>query len=669
LTCLTRGKTHAARDGTCLARPETVSVHTDRRQPPIGDYAILGDCRTAALVSLGGSVDWLCLPRFEGASVFAAILDAERGGRFVVRPSGPFRSHRRYIHDSNVLETTFETSTGRLVLHDAMTVADARTRSQSLMPDHELLRRLECVAGFIDVEVLCEPRTRYARRIPRVIELGERSFAFDDGADTLILGSDIPLVLSRDGGLHGRATLRAAERAFLSLTTDWRQPAVLRPLGDHAEERLHATVRWWHGWLEKCSYDGPHHGLVHRSALTLKLLTYPPSGALIAAPTTSLPETMGGERNWDYRYCWLRDAAEIMRALLDLGFTEEGEAFLGWLLHATRLTHPELQVLYDVHGRRPPRERKLTHLTGYRGSRPVRIGNAAADQFQLDVYGEVILAAKAFVDRGGELDATEGDFLCGLGDTVCRRWREPDHGIWERRDGPQQHTHSKAMCWVALDCLLNLAEARKIRLSVPADRLARDRHEIREAIETHGFNKKLGSYVAVFDGEDMDATLLLLGLNGYIDPNDERMRRTHETVRKHLDVNELLRRYDYPDGLGGHEGAFGICSFWETELYARQNRLAEANIDFCHVASFANDVGLFGEEIDPYTGEALGNFPQAFTHVGLINAAASIARAMGQAPERKAVPPGTTRAQTENGPDRELERIDVRARATAEAQP
>jgi GH15 family glucan-1,4-alpha-glucosidase len=299
----------------------------------------------------------------------------------------------------------------------------------------------------------------------------------------------------------------------------------------------------------------------------------------------------------------------------------------------------------------------------------VRIGNAAAHQFQLDVYGEVILAAKAFVNRGGELDATESDFLCGLADTVCRRWREPDHGIWERRDGPQQHTHSKAMCWVALDCLLNLAESGKIRLTVPADRLARDRHAIREAIETHGFNRKLGSYVAVFDSEDMDATLLLLGLNGYIDPNDERMRRTHEAVRAHLDVNELLRRYDYPDGLSGSEGAFGICSFWETELYARQNRLARANVDFCHVASFSNDVGLFGEEIDPYTGDALGNFPQAFTHVGLINAAAAIARAQGQAPEAKATAPATTRAQTENGPDRGLERIGARAKTSAAEAP
>ncbi len=616
-------------------------------QPPIGDYAILGDCRTAALVSRGGSVDWLCLPRFDGGSVFARILDSERGGCFAVAPSAPFISRRRYLEDSNVLETTFETDTGRLVVIDALMVADDRTHGLQLQPDHELLRRLECVAGSVEVDVFCQPRMEYARRQARLIELDGRGFALDRGPCVLFLRSDIPLAPDRSGALRGRAKLHPGERAFVSLTMDWAQPVVVAPLGDRAEDRLAETVRWWHKWLERCSYNGPYEQLVRRSALTLKLLAYPPSGAVVAAPTTSLPERIGGERNWDYRYCWIRDAAMTLRALLDLGFTEEGEAFLGWLLHATRLTYPELMPLYDVHGRHRLHERVLDHLTGYLGSRPVRIGNRAADQFQLDIYGEVILAAKEFMDRGGELDSVEEAFLCGLGETVCRRWREPDHGIWERRDGRRQHTHSKAMCWVALDCLCNLADVGRIHLALSRDWLERERDAVRRAIEQHGFNSRLGSYVAVFDGREMDATLLLLGINGYVDSNSERMRSTLECVRARLEVNELLRRYDYPDGLSPGEGAFGICSFWETTLYAMQNRLDEAHLDFRHVASFANDLGLFAEEIDPVTGEALGNFPQAFTHIGLITAAVAIARAEGRAPERKAPPPAHTRARTE----------------------
>jgi GH15 family glucan-1,4-alpha-glucosidase len=295
----------------------------------------------------------------------------------------------------------------------------------------------------------------------------------------------------------------------------------------------------------------------------------------------------------------------------------------------------------------------------------VRIGNAAARQLQLDVYGEVILAAQAFTDHGGELDRVEADFLSGLARTICRHWTEPDHGIWEIRAGPRHHTHSKAMCWAGLTALGTLADQGRIRLGLPRERLERERRAIREAIEEQGFDRSLGSYVATFGATDMDATLLLLGINGYADPRGERMLGTLRRVRERLEVNELLYRYDYQDGVGGEEGAFGLCSFWETQLFALQGRLDEARADFDHIASFANDVGLFAEQIDPHTGEALGNFPQAFTHIGLINAAAAIATAEGRAPERRAAPPRSTRAQP--GPDGDARRDGAVARAGATA--
>jgi GH15 family glucan-1,4-alpha-glucosidase len=356
---------------------------------------------------------------------------------------------------------------------------------------------------------------------------------------------------------------------------------------------------------------------------------------VIAAPTASLPERIGGVRNWDYRYCWLRDASLTLRAFDDLGFTVEGEAFLSWVLHATRLTWPELQVLYDVYGEARIPESTLDHLEGYARSVPVRVGNAAIDQLQLDTYGEVIDAAWRYCERGGRLDRTTARTLAGLGDTVIRRWHEPDEGIWEPRRGRQHHTHSKAMCWVALDRLVRLCERRHVQAE-PA-RFARPRDEIREVIEAHGYSARLGSYVSIFDGETLDASLLLLSLMGYADPQSPRMRGTLARVRERLGADAgwggLLYRYlDEDDGLPGSEGAFGICGFWGVEARALQGDVGAARSDFERLLSFGNDVGLFAEEIDPQDGAALGNFPQAFTHVGLINAAITLARLQGEGP-------------------------------------
>jgi GH15 family glucan-1,4-alpha-glucosidase len=354
-------------------------------------------------------------------------------------------------------------------------------------------------------------------------------------------------------------------------------------------------------------------------------MTYAPSGALVAAPTTSLPEALGGVRNWDYRYCWLRDASFTLRALFTLGYREEAEAYVGWLLHATRLTWPELHVLYDVFGEAKLPERELPHLEGYAGSRPVRIGNDAQGQLQLDVYGEVINGAARFLDRGGRADRDTSRMLDGLGRTVCNRWREPDEGIWEGRSGRFHNTHSKVLCWVALDRLIEMHEAGYLDVSV--DLFRANREEIRKEIEAHGYNERIGSYTRTFDGEEMDASLLTLPLYGYIEGKHPRMRSTCARIHEKLARDGLVYRYETgtDDGLPPGEGAFGICSFWAVECVARGGNAGAATRTFEQLLAYANDVGLFAEEIDPDIGAALGNFPQAFTHIGLINAALTLA--------------------------------------------
>ncbi len=589
----------------------------------ISDYAMISNCRISALVSREGSIDWLCLPLPHSPSIFGAILDHERGGRWSVRPAGVRSITRRYIGRSNVLETTFECDGGALRITDFLHVHPHGERDRQLAPDSELDRRIECLRGSVEVTVEVTPRPNYARRAARARDIGRFGIEIDAGTQSVILRSDLALrIADGDCRIHGRQQLDAGEVRWMSLAHTARGPEVAPMLGDHAEARLQRTLDWWEGWSGACDLPAVAPECVMRSAITLRSMVYPPSGAVLAAPTTSLPEEIGGERNWDYRYCWIRDASLTMRALLQLGARAESQAFLSWLLYATRLTWPRLQVLYDVYGRTQMAERELTNLAGHRGSRPVRIGNGARDQLQLDPYGALLDAAWQYHQLDGGLSAKAGRMLRGFVNTTCRLWREPDAGIWEIRAEPRHHTLSKAMCWVAMDRGLRLARAGVLTLD--EDRIRAEMEELRAVVEEEGFNHALGAYTAVLGGDTVDASLLLLSIYGFEEPGSARMQSTIDRIYEHLGVDGALYRYrGVDDGVSGSEAPFGICGFWGVEALALAGRTGEARAHMETLLGHANDVGLFAEEVGA-DGEALGNFPQALTHVGLINAACAL---------------------------------------------
>jgi GH15 family glucan-1,4-alpha-glucosidase len=588
----------------------------------IQDYGIIGNGRSAALVGRSGSLDWLCWPRFDSPSLFAALLDQERGGRFEIAPAAPFTSTRAYARDSNVLVTTFTTRGGEVRLTDLMPILSEEDKATTLFPEHEILRICECVAGEVEMCVAFQPRPDYARRSVPIRATRSLGFRIEDGPRLYTLRGDRPLAQIATSDVGGRFPLRAGERATFSLCFDHAGPAVLPPLGE-APRSLQRTLAWWRDWAGRCTYDGPYRQAVVRSVLVLKLLAYAPSGAIVAAPTTSLPERVGGDLNWDYRFCWVRDAALTVSSLSDLGYEEEATAFFDWLLHSTRVTRPALRVLYDVYGGVPEDEETLDHLQGYLGSRPVRIRNGAAGQLQLDGYGELVEAVAEMCRRGRSLARETQTMMRQLGDFVCDHWRDPDQGIWEPREPPSAHTYSRVMCWVALDRLLQLHRSGFIR-RLPAARIERERDAIRAQVEREGFNPTIDSYTDVLGGDTVDASLLLLDRYGYANPTDARMRGSYRLIMNRLRAAPGLI-YRSETSVPQAEGAFGICSAWVTEhLAAGGGALADAEAWFRAFLGYANDLGLLAEEVDPATGAALGNFPQAYSHVGLISAALAI---------------------------------------------
>ena len=606
--------------GRSGATNDSVGVVTRAsRYLPIRDYAAIGDGRTIALVGRDGTVDWLCLPDLDSPSVFAALVDADDGGHFALAPSVPYEAERRYQPATNVLETTFTTPCGTVRVSDAMTLP-----THGLAPYRELVRRVDGVSGAVPMCWRVAPRFAYAQAPARFVARAGVPIAAHGGDALAVRAWDAGEIGIDSGGVRGDFVTGVGSASLISLSAAHHEPLVLPARAD-VEARLAATAARWRDWVGSRVYDGPWRDAVIRSALALKLLVSAPSGAIAAAATTSLPEEIGGTRNWDYRFSWPRDAAFTLRALLSLGCGGEAEAYFWWTLHASQLTHPRLQVLYGLNAGAGADEREVP-LAGYRDSRPVRVGNGAAGQLQLDVYGELLDAAAVFARDRGRLDREHARRLADIADHVCASWRERDAGIWEVRSEPAHFTHSKMMCAIALARAAELAEGGLL----PPGRGLRWRSEqarIRAFIAHECWSDEAQSYVRATTDDTVDAALLLAVVSGYDDPTSPRLVKTVDAVRRELSRGPLVHRYLGDDGVPGEDGAFVACSFWLVEALARQSRLDEATELMEEMLALANDVGLYAEEVDPASGEFLGNFPQALSHLALVNAAVAIEEA------------------------------------------
>jgi GH15 family glucan-1,4-alpha-glucosidase len=595
--------------------------------PPIGDYALLSDCHSCALVSTDGSIDWCTFHRFEARPVFGRILDWQKAGFFRIAPlDDDYEPSRRYLPGTNVLETTFRTPTGTLVLTDffAFRVPEPGEDAHSAHPDHRLIRIARCTEGEVAVKVKLVPRFDYGLTTPRLETLADDLVVVYGGADALVLQSELPFGDAERSATEGNRTLVAGEEAFVVLTYQLPHELEQRRLSrEEVHAKLEETSSTWAAWADRCTYDGPYREQVVRSALVLKALTNGPTGSIVAAATTSLPEEVGGERNWDYRFSWLRDSALTLNALFATGYTDEAHAYMAWLKRTTAGRASELQIMYGVGGERLLPEVELDWLEGYRGSRPVRIGNGAAQQFQLDTFGELLDTAWLWRRHGGEIDDIFWDFLSRVGGVVLEKWRDPDQGIWEIRGEPQHFVYSKVMAWVALDRLVRLAELDRRDAD---ERWAEARDEIRSLVERDGVDAESGAFLQCFGSSALDASNLMIPIVGFVPHDDPRARTTADRIADELSADGFVYRYvtDGIDGLAGEEATFAICSFWLVECLARAGEGERARELFERLLGFCNDVGLLAEEIDPHSGELIGNFPQAFSHLGLIQAAIAL---------------------------------------------
>jgi GH15 family glucan-1,4-alpha-glucosidase len=603
---------------------------------PIADYGLLADCTSAALVDRAGSIDWLCLPRYDSDAIFARMLDPA-AGHWSIRPSEAFTAQRRYLPGTLVVETTFTTASGTARLRDAMAFAEGQ-RGHDLGFDapHEVLREVQGLTGEVAFVLDLAPRPEYGlvRPLIRLEDGGARTF----GSGRIAVRSSAPLAVE-DASMRAAFVVAAGERRGFSLR--WAAPesrdAAEPTPADAVGARLDDTVEAWRSWeAEHDIYDGPHKELVRLSSRVLKGLTYRPTGAVVAAPTTSLPETVGGERNWDYRFSWIRDSSLTIEALYIGACSDEAEEFISFMTSAAggRADEGSLQIMYGIGGEHDLSERELPHLAGWRDSQPVRVGNGAWNQVQLDVYGELLNALHLYRERLGDLHMEIQAFVADLADTAARRWTERDSGIWEMRGDPRHHLSSKVLCWVALDRAVELAPQLGEHADVERWTAARD--AIRLAIETEGWSEERQAFVQSFGSDELDAAQLLMPIYGFLPATDPRMRSTIEAIAADLTQDGLVLRYRADeglnaDGLTGEEGTFVICSFWLVSCLAMAGEIERAEALFDQLVGYANDLGLLGEEIDTADGEQLGNFPQAYSHIGLITAAWEIDKAKGRA--------------------------------------
>ena len=602
---------------------------TEESYKPISDYGLIGNCHSAALVGLDGSIDWCCLPRFDSDAIFARLLDWRKGGYFRVAPRGVTWVRRRYLPGTNVLETTFETDTGVARLIDFMPTHPHGRPEGPLEsgPTQRVARVLECTTGSIQFAVECYPRFDYGTIVPHAAVDGPHTGFTHGGSHALSFYCSAPL-WEADDGFRAEGALRSGQKLHAAVTYQPRFSHTSDALNeDKVEIELSETVRFWEEWSALCSYQGEYRDDVLRSALTLKALTYAPSGALVAAPTTSLPEALGGSRNWDYRFTWIRDASFALYSLSILGYTQEARAFKDWLEWSTMGRASDLQVMYGLGGERRLTEAELPELEGYRRSRPVRVGNAAHSQFQLDIYGEVLDSAHLYRKFAGEMDREYWEYLRRVVEFVIDHWREPDEGIWEVRRGRQHFVFSKVWCWVALDRAIKAARA--LQLPGDVDRWRAVRAQIKEDVLARGYDPGRGAFVQAYDSKSLDAANLMLPLVGFIRADDPRMRSTIAAIERELasPQGHLYRYRDYDDGLGGEEGTFTTCTFWLADDLILLGEVDRARALFESLRGCANDLGLMSEEIDPETGQMLGNFPQAFSHMALINTAVQLGRA------------------------------------------